>query len=346
MPTTDMPGLPQALAWGIGKLLSSGRGHATGFSLCWGALGQRAQEARRGCEPALASGQQGQALPLAVILLAVAALVATPVLIYISSMLLGQLRAEDNTRALLAADAGLEAVLSDMVRGADPSQLEAAYQVPSVTVNDFTPTIAIATPAAGATPTPLQQYFDPGLQHPCLATVAPQQGYLLRVFFVQPTSASYTSTLAVNWAYSPAAPSRIGVWEGETARLPGCITQFPTEQPILDTGHAGGSRNFNSIPELVISAPGVYTIAMFNTSSNPPITVTTTAFKPSGGTGDTWVYATAFKDYIITSTVGGTALKAYVRVTPGYTQPPMGDFSRSNISFITNAVTVQTMDRQ
>ena len=114
----------------------------------------------------------------------------------------------------------------------------------------------------------------------------------------------------------------------------------------LDTGRAGGSTNFISIPEIIIDTPGVYTIAVFNTSSSPAITVTTNAFKPSGGVGDTWVYATAFQDFVITSTVGGTSLEAYVRQTPGFMRPPVGDWSRTNTAFVTQTLTVQTMDRQ
>ncbi|MDP2659259.1 MAG: hypothetical protein Q8R28_00830, partial [Dehalococcoidia bacterium] len=221
----------------------------------------------------LPQGQQGQALLLTIILLAVAALVASPVLIFVSAMLLGQLHTEDNTRALLAADAGLEAVMADLVRGADA--VTTTYPLPVVSVNQFTPTITITTPTAQATPFPKQQYFDPGLQDPDLLTIPSQTGYLIHLYDVQPSSDTYSSTLAVNWAFSPVSPGRVGVWkDGAAYRTPGRITSFPTEQPVLDTGRAGGSTDFISIPELIIDTPGVYTIAVFNTSSNPAITVT------------------------------------------------------------------------
>lgn len=292
----------------------------------------------------LGDGEQGQALTLAVILLAVAALVASPVLIFISTMLLGQLRTEDNIRALLAADAGLEAVMADLVRGADA--VTTTYSVPVVSLNEFTPTISIGAAAGQAAPTPTYQYHDPGLQDPDFAAVDTRTGYLIHLYNVQPSTATFTNVLNINWAYSPAGATRIGVWLDAIAyKTPGKQTSYPTEQPILDTGRSRGVDSNNETGQITLgTTPGVYTIVFFNVSGSD--VRTTRPFRPSGGVQDTWIYTSAFKDYVITSTVGGTSVEAYVRQTPGFMRPPAGDWTRTNTSFVTQTLTVETMDRQ
>jgi len=297
-----------------------------------------------GAHTNLARGQQGQALSLAIILLAFAALVASPVLIYISSMLLGQLHNEDNTRAILAADAGVEAVMADLVRGADA--VTTTYPLPVLSVNEFTPTITITTPTAQSTPVPTYQYFDPGVQDPSFAVVGKSTGYLIHLYNLQPSTATFTNVLNINWAYSPAGTTRIGVWFDVIAyKAPGEQASYPTEQPILDTGRSRGTDANNQTGQITLgTTPGVYTIVFYNVSGAD--VRTTNPFKPSGGINDTWIYTSSFKDFVITSTVGGTSLEAYVRQTPGFMRPPAGDWSRTNTSFVTNALTVQTMDRQ
>ena len=59
----------------------------------------------------------------------------------------------------------------------------------------------------------------------------------------------------------------------------------------------------------------------------------------SGFSSDTWVYGMAFKDYKITAAAEGATVTAYVRQMPGPTQPPSGDWSDENISWIKNRVT-------
>ena len=84
-------------------------------------------------------------------------------------------------------------------------QITTSYTVPSVTVNGYTPAVSIATPQAGAVPAGTEQYIDPGVSNPQLASVSSGRGYLMRLFNVR------AGTLTVNWAYSPAGRARVAV---------------------------------------------------------------------------------------------------------------------------------------
>ncbi len=288
--------------------------------------------------------ERGQALSMAVILMIVATMVVSSVLIFTSTMLMGQRKSEDNVRALMAADAGIEAVMSDLIRGANP--VTTTYPMPVVTANEYSPSITVTAPSAQATPQPTYQYIDPGFQDPNFATVPASSGYLIHLYNVQPSTATFTNVMQISWSYSPAGATRIGIWKDAISYMTaGQITQYPNEQPILDTGRSRGTDTYNQTNEIALDlTAGTYSIVFWNISGSTA--KVTSPFKPSGGAVDTWIYTSAFADYMISSTVGGTTVDAYVRQTPGPLSPPVGDWSRSNTSFVTQTLTVQTMDRQ
>lgn len=301
-------------------------------------------------------GQKGVALPLAIIAVALAALILVPVLLFASSSFVEQAHVQERARARLAAEAAIKRVIADLVRGADgipttytttsPHKagmpydtfyLTTTYTIPSVTVDNYTPVVTIQTPAAATVPTPTQQYADPGVTNPDLASLPQGYGYLMRIYNVAP------GTLQVNWAYSPAAVARIGVWEGVPVNpttgqpyTPGRIDRWPTDPPILDTGSSPGNVTYVRTYPIAVTTGGVYSIVFDNTrGSNAK---TTSAFAPSGGLSDTWIYAVAYRDYRITATAGDVTVTAYVRQIPGYSQPPTGNWSSTNSSWITNTV--------
>lgn len=292
----------------------------------------------------LPGDERGQTLGLAVILMMVASMVVSSVLVFTSTMLLGQFRTEKNVEALLAADAGLEAVMSDLVRGADA--VTTTYPVPVVSANGYTPTITVGTPLTTSGPAPTFQYIDPGYQDPDFATVATSSGYLVHLYNLPASTATFTNVLQVNWAYNPAAATRIGIWKDViTYKLAGLITTYPTEHPILDTGRSRGNETFNQTNLVVLDTiPGIYSIIFWNPSGSSART--TSPFKPSGSVADSWIYTSSFRDYTITSTVEGTSVQAYVRQTPGPMSPPIGDWSRTNTSLVTQTVTVQSLYRE
>ncbi|MFC1925598.1 hypothetical protein ACFLW2_02755 [Chloroflexota bacterium] len=69
---------------------------------------------------------------------------------------------------------------------------------------------------------------------------------------------------------------------------------------------------------------GAYTLGFTNNSGT---TLVSSTFSSEGGAGsadNTWIYAQAYKDYIVSSTAGDSTIIAYVRQAPGPTNPVTG----------------------
>ncbi len=312
--------------------------------------------------------ERGQLLPLGIILLTAGTLLVLAVLPYIQTMLQSGYKERELAMGRYAAEAGLNRVIADMIRGADayPTtytttqphragqsyqvfQVITAYTVAGVTVNNYTTTPVITLPTQSqAKPAEQQNYVDPGVTHPPLATLNYGDAYLVRLYNVK------AGTIQINWAYSPTGISQIGVWAGipvspitKQPYPPGRISGWLLEQPILDTGFAPANADYNRTEPINVDpatddSGGVYTIVFDN--SRGAVTKTTKPFQPSGGTGDTWIYVKAYKDYLITSTAGGVTVSAYLRQVPGFSEPPVwtSAWAIDNPSWITNKVYIYT----
>ena len=250
--------------------------------------------------------------------------------------------AEDGERVYYALDAAVEAVIADVVRGADI--VDPSYVVPTTTVNGITPTVTTTVPAAAATPTPVQQYFDPGVKNPELINIPDNAGYLMHILNVYETS-----TIDANWAFllsggSPSVRARIRLYDNQSSTTPGRTATCPGGQLINRAQNFTGPGPHNiRLDSFTISQPGVYSIAFC--PRNLVGVITTEPAKLNGATTDTWVYAIAFKDYKIIAEAEGATVTTYVRQMPGPTQPPTGNWSDTNISWITNLVTPYQWDR-
>ena len=86
--------------------------------------------------------------------------------------------------------------------------------------------------------------------------------------------------------------------------------------PIAETSSTKGPG------ELFISGDGIttgqYTFDFFNDSGTDLVSG---AFSTSGDANDTWIFAQAHKDYVITSTADNTTITGYARQIPGPTEP-------------------------
>jgi hypothetical protein len=304
-------------------------------------------------------GQGGYLLPITILAITFGAMVIIPLLSYNTVVFRVDRVSRARELAIYAAEAGVKRVLADLIRGADaipttyvaeePHQegepyqtfyITTSYTIPQVTLNDYTPTITIETPSSS--PPASQQYIDPGLANPDLADMPAGTGYLMRLYNVK------EGILQVNWAYEPAGVSRIGIWKGipvdpDTGEPypPGRIDEWPVGPPILDTGPTPPSATYNQTEPISVEA-GVYTIVFDNTTGDFP--KTTKPFAPSGNADDTWIWVTAYKDYLITSEAGGVKVRYFVRQIPGYSEPPSGDWSTTNPSFIANGVYVRSWE--
>ena len=253
--------------------------------------------------------------------------------------------AGEGERIYYALDAAVEAVMVDLVRGADA--VDPSYSPPTINLNDKSPSISIRTPVGVATPLPTQQYFDPGVRSPDLLDRTGDTSYVLHLPNLFPSENGVTSILDVNWAFTIASGGasvegvRIRLYDNKAGLAPGLNAGCPPG-PFLAQANRGFSPegSFNvRLGQIEITTPGIYTLA-FCTSALTG-TFTTAPFKPSGGLDDTWIYAISFKDYQITAQSEGASITAYVRQVPGPTEPPAGDWAIDNISWIENTVVIE-----
>jgi hypothetical protein len=262
--------------------------------------------------------EQGQALIYALIFLIVGSLLVASLVPFLGAGFRRQLASQEHVMAGYAAEAGIKRVIAVLIRGADA--LSPHYPIPVITLNKHTPTIDVR-PAIIAPPSEVA-YIDPGVRNPALKVVPAGQGYLMRLHHVK------ESELRVNWAYSPAGLTKLGIWKGLTAQAAGRIYDWP-EEYLIAMAESIGDYNYVSVD---ITHPGIYTIVFFNDAGTK---VTTRSFG-QGGSMNTWIYLRAHQDYVITVAVGEVSVSAFVRQIPGFSEPLTADRS----SWITNEVSI------
>ncbi|MFW0858642.1 MAG: hypothetical protein AAGB97_00385 [Dehalococcoidia bacterium] len=273
--------------------------------------------------------EQGQTLVYVLLFLVVGSLLVASLVPFLGAGFRRQAAGRVQVMAGYAAEAGIKRVVADLIRGADV--LSPHYTVPKITVNDHTPTIAIR--AATITLPSEQLYVDPGVRDPALRLIPAREGYLMRLHHV------HEGELRVNWAYSPAGLTWVGIWKGLTAQDAGRIYDWPREKPLaVARSRPKDDHNHVSVD---ITTPGIYTIVFYNRGH---IDRVTKPFRSPGGTGDTWIYVRAFRDYIITATAGGISVSAYVRQVPGFSEPPVrqAGWTGDKSSWITNKISIYT----
>lgn len=300
--------------------------------------------------------QGGFTLPFVLVMVALS-LVAVSSVTFLAAHFRSIASEEDGERIYYAMDAKIESVMADLVRGAD--LLDPSYIPPVAEVNGLSPGLIVTEPGEAANPPPIQQYFDPGGRNPFLVSIDDDQRYLVHIFNVHP------GVLQVNWAFDLVDTEEV---DDESSDREGgddrdkadgqkvevileVLVDIGKDRPGRANGCPSGAlaalekRKFDSPGAYSVSSgpiditePGIYSVA-FCVAKLKNARLITRPFKPSGRLEDTWIYAIAYKDYKITAEVGDASLTAFVRQMPGPTQPPAGDWSDVNISWITNLIT-------
>lgn len=74
------------------------------------------------------------------------------------------------------------------------------------------------------------------------------------------------------------------------------------------------------------------------------MTVKTKRYSASGSGGETWIFASAYQDYLVQADVGGLSLKAVLRQVPGAASPPGSEWSRGRIDWVENLVSIDSWE--
>jgi hypothetical protein len=88
-------------------------------------------------------GERGQALVLALIVLGFGSLMMGGLMTYLNASILAHGKAVDRTEAYYAADAGVEAIISDLLQDKDPEV--GLYSWSGGAINGFTPSVTIVS---------------------------------------------------------------------------------------------------------------------------------------------------------------------------------------------------------
>jgi hypothetical protein len=246
------------------------------------------------------NSERGQALIWVVLIMALGSLVITGLLSYVSASLRADKFARERTGARYTAEAGAEAVLLDLLGGVDA--LSPGYTVPSVSLNGYSAAISISAPDSQPSPPARYWYFDPGAG----TGLSPLAGGAHWQFQVNNIRAG--SDIQVNWVFTPAAAK----WK---------LTLYK------DGAEVAAAQGTRSPGVLVVSGSaiqgGSYTFDFHNADS---VATAAAPFSAKGGTNNTWIWATAYQDYLITSTAGKVTLKVYARQYPGPTTPTTSQY--------------------
>ncbi len=206
--------------------------------------------------------------------------------------------AQDRVCWIFTKEAGIEAVMADLLEGKDA--MAPGYAPPSLNLNGVAVTISVTVPPTDPGPRTLYRYIDPGTKQG-LASLAPGTTWSVKLNGVQPLS-----TVVVNWAFPSATGDRVPQVEIRLIDINGrrighgtspLVTGFPAA--LLTQARTGDT----------------YTLEFKNNDTAP---VVSRDFTIKGGQNNTWVLLKAVgKEYLITAIAGKVKLAAYVRQLPG-----------------------------
>ncbi|MFP3975375.1 MAG: hypothetical protein ACLFVK_04035, partial [Dehalococcoidia bacterium] len=196
--------------------------------------------------------ESGQTLPMALILVTLAMLLAAFVVPQFHVISRSYVSAEKDLMAYYAAEGAIDVVIAELSHGNNP--IEEGYEAPNVTMNGYTPTITISRPNAGNAPDSEETHFDPNTSDPELEQLQPGNGYLLRLHDIHP------GQMEINWAYTPAGLTKIGIWQSDTRSDPGKVLSWPDEDPV----HTHESTSSNNHLSFTVSESGTYNVVFFN----------------------------------------------------------------------------------
>jgi len=246
--------------------------------------------------------------------------------------------------------------------------LNKEFQLETDTVGFFgTSTDALDQPVRQVT----HQFIDPGLRNPDMAVVAHDGGYLLRIYNLHP------GVMNINWAFEPHVHEdgkdhkhkhdhedhddiSIRVYRGlviddhDREIVPGKITHekdhLRENNSLVANAHvhADEGASFVRTGFFEVDA-GIYTIVFFNDDDDDggekgKFKVNTRPFAATPDDANTWIYAPAYKDYLVDVVVGGIAFMAVVRQIPGPAEPTAFPWSPTNVSWIDNLVTIESWE--
>ncbi len=226
-------------------------------------------------------------------------------LVYAATSLITTSGSSEQVRVYYTADAGAEACLVALSQGQNTCPA-------TLSLNGYTAAITTTGPLTNVAPS-APRYLVTGLEGRALG---PGEARVLELN-------SRPITIQVNWPFAPSPlPGTWDRWELRLYKGANPVLTDPSSLVMTATGIWSPAQL--QAPASIVT-DGVHTLIFLNNTATT--TITTALFSANGSVSNTWVWANAYRDYIITSTVGNTILEIVARQTPG-------------TSLITNPITV------
>ena len=205
------------------------------------------------------------------------------------------------------------------------------------------------------------QPIDPGTDNPAFANVESGKGFLLQFLNLHP------GIFSANWALeAPLLSPRIytgtdhdaddgisiRVFRGQVidsqgnVLSPGGISEQPNNQDndntLIAQANAHHGTDFLTTGLFDVDT-GLYSIVYFNnTDAADGFTAKTKPFTASGDPKDTWIYGSAYKDYVVQADATKVKLRAVIRQIPGPTVVSLDPWATVNIDFAQRFVVIQS----
>jgi len=225
------------------------------------------------------------------------------------------------------------------------------------------------------------QYIDPSGGDPAFAEIGPDEGFLTRFYSLKPGIMNLNWAFEAH-VDQPAKKHKhehrhkdhddisISVYRGlvvdnhhkdqeheednQHVIAPGRITHDNDHDHLDNTlvaqahVHAEEGVSFVSTGFFEVDV-GLYTVVYFNDDdhhhgTNDRFTVRTKTFAASGSEDETWIFASAFQDYLVQADVGTLSLKAVLRQVPGAASSPGSAWSRDNVDWVENLVSIDSWE--
>jgi len=245
----------------------------------------------------LPADEGGQLLALTLIATVVGSLVISGLVAYAATSLMLTQDTRQEVLIRYTTDAGAEAVMADLSRGIDVLAPGYAVAQNGISLNGYTATVTVTEVTTNTTVASQYRYLDPGIG------TLPASSLLTYTL-----NTAEGTDIYVNMPFTPT----VATWE---IGLRSGIVQAPSNCSdgalLIDSGSSSPAR-FVAQPA---PGSGPHTLVICNTDASTSITAA--PYDSEGNLNNTWVWANAFRDFAITSTVGNLSLRVNARQMPG-----------------------------
>ena len=226
------------------------------------------------------------------------------------------------------------------------------------------------------------QYIDPSGGDPAFLTIGPDEGFVTQFFSLQPGVMNLNWAFEAH-AHQPGGEHEhehhhrhhdditISVYRGLLVdqHHENDVGEQDENKHVVPTGRITHEQDHDHLDNTLVAQAhvhadegvswvrtgffevdtGLYTVVYFNDDNNhhgeaERFTINTKPYSASGSDDETWIFASAYQDYLVQADVGSLSLKAVLRQVPGAASAPGDPWSRDSIDWVENLVSIDSWE--